>query len=304
MSERRLRSGKILESEQSKKQIYPKEKVVNESKSVNMAAAAADLLQELKSMRAELKGHITKLSDELKDFQRNTNERLSKIESIMSKVDEIDGIKSKQQELEGDVESIKESLNFVNINTEEVENLRKSNEELKKKVEHLERYSRDFNIRILGVNETQGEDCLAITMDFISSLGFEDAAAKVENAHRMGKKRDNKPRHIIAKLYSRPFKKKVIQVSKSEDGKATLGGARIVEDFSPGDFETRKKALPLMKKVIQVSKSEDGKATLGGARIVEDFSPGDFETRKKALPLMKKAYDEGKRLDLPEGNFG
>ena len=169
MSERCLRSGKILESEQSKKQIYPKEKVVNESKSANMAAAA-DLLEELKSMRAELKGHITKLSDELKDFQRNTNERLSKIESIMSKVDEIDGIKSKQQELQGDVESIKESLNFVNINTEEVENLRKSNE-LKKKVEHLERYSRDFNIRILGVNETQGEDCLAITMDFISSLG-------------------------------------------------------------------------------------------------------------------------------------
>ena len=87
----------------------------------------------------------------------------------MSKVNEI--------ELEGDVESIKDSLNFVNTNTEEVENLRKSNEELKKKVEHLERYSREFNIRILGVNETQGEDCLAITMDLIFSLGFEDAAA-------------------------------------------------------------------------------------------------------------------------------
>ena len=171
-------------------------------------AATADLLQELKSMRAELKGHIAKLSDELKDFQRNTNERLLKLESIMSKVDEIDGIKSKQQELGGDVESIKDLLNFVNVNTEEVENLRKSNEELKKKVEHLERYSRDSNVTILGVNETQGEDCFAIAMDFILSLGFEDAAAEVEKAHRTGRKRDNKPRHIIAKLYSRPFKKK------------------------------------------------------------------------------------------------
>ena len=74
----------------------------------------------------------------------------------------------------------------------------------------MERYSRDFNIRILGVNETQGEDCLAITMDFILSLGFEDAAAEVENAHRKGEKNvgTNKPSHIIAKLYSRPFKKK------------------------------------------------------------------------------------------------
>ena len=154
-------------------------------------AATADLLQELKSMRAELKGHIAKLSDELKDFQRNTNERLLKLESIMSKVDEIDGIKSKQQELGGDVESIKDLLNFVNVNTEEVENLRK-----------------DSNVTILGVNETQGEDCFAIAMDFILSLGFEDAAAEVEKAHRTGRKRDNKPRHIIAKLYSRPFKKK------------------------------------------------------------------------------------------------
>lgn len=118
---------------------------------------------------------------------------------------------------------------------------------LRKKVENLERYSRDFNIRILGVNETQGEDCLAISMDFISSLGFEDAVAEVENAHRTGKIRDDKPRHIIAKLYSRPFKKELIKVSKCEDGKATLGGARYVEDFSPSDFETRK-ALPLMKK--------------------------------------------------------
>ena len=94
----------------------------------------------------------------------------------------------KQQELEGDAESIKESLNFVNINTEEVENLCKSNEELKKKVEHLELYSRDFNIRILGVNETQGEHCLAITMDFVSSFGFEDAVAEAENDQRIGKK--------------------------------------------------------------------------------------------------------------------
>ena len=190
MSERCHRSGKsFVLSEQPRKN--PKEKVVNNSNSANMAVAA-DVLQELKSMRANLKGHITKLGNELKVFQCSTNERLLRIESIMSKVEEIDDIKNKQQQqLEGDVESIKESLNFVNISTEDVESLRKSNEELKKKVEHLERYSRDFNIRILGVNETQGEDCLGITIDLLSSLGFEDAGAEVENAHPTGKKRDD-----------------------------------------------------------------------------------------------------------------
>ena len=65
----------------------------------------------------------------------------------MSKVDEIDGLKTKQQQLEADVDNIKESqLNLVSTNTEEVEALRRNNDELKKRLEQLERYCRDFNI--------------------------------------------------------------------------------------------------------------------------------------------------------------
>ena len=72
----------------------------------------------------------------------------------MSKVDEIDGLKITQQQLEADVDNIKDSqLNLVSTNAEEVEPLRRNNDELKKTLEHLERYSRDFNIRLPGVNE-------------------------------------------------------------------------------------------------------------------------------------------------------
>ena len=59
--------------------------------------AASELLEELKSMRLDLTGQITKLSNDLKDSQRNTNDKLQKIESVMSKGDEIDGLKTKQQ---------------------------------------------------------------------------------------------------------------------------------------------------------------------------------------------------------------
>ena len=106
MSGKRLRSGKILAPERSDKQCnYSKKKASNLSK-LNMAAA--ELLEELKSMRLDLTGQITKLNDDLKDFKRNTNERLQKIESVMSKVDEIDGLKIKQQQLEADVGNIKD----------------------------------------------------------------------------------------------------------------------------------------------------------------------------------------------------
>ena len=122
--------------------------------------SAATLLQELKSMRTDLTGQIAKLSDDLKGFQRNISERLLKIESVISIFDEIDGLLTKQQDLATDVESIEESLSFVNTGTDEMNNLRKSHEELNIKLEHLERYPRDLNIRILGDNEEVGEDCM------------------------------------------------------------------------------------------------------------------------------------------------
>ena len=51
-------------------------------------------------------------------------------------------------------------------NKEEVDKLRRSNDDLRKKVEHLERYSRDFNVHNLGVSEEDGEDC-TIILDYI-----------------------------------------------------------------------------------------------------------------------------------------
>ena len=52
--------------------------------------------------------------------------------------------------------------------------LQERNRELKNKLEHLERYSRDFNIRLIGVEEEEGEDCMAIVSDHFTLLGFEE----------------------------------------------------------------------------------------------------------------------------------
>ena len=47
----------------------------------------------------------------------------------------------------------------------------------------------------------------------------------------------------------------------------------------------------------------DGKAVLSEVRFVEDFTPNDFEIRKKALPLMRKAFEEGKRVRFTKGKL-
>jgi len=142
----------------------------------------------------------------------------------------------------------------MNANTDEIDNLPQSNSELRKKLEHLERYSRDLNIRVLGVSEEDGGDSMVIILNYITRLGLKHAAAEVENEHRTGKKQGERPRHIIAKLYSRPFKRKLLQAAKSAGGKAELNEERFVEDFTPSDFETRKKALPLMRKAFEEGK--------------------------------------------------
>ena len=83
MSGKRLQSGKILALERSDKQRnYSKKKASNLSKS-NMAAA--ELLEELKSMRLDLTGQITKLSDDLKDFQRKLTKGCKKLKASCQK---------------------------------------------------------------------------------------------------------------------------------------------------------------------------------------------------------------------------
>ena len=58
-------------------------------------AMTAEVLKELKSRRSELTVQMKKLRDDLTNFQQETNARLSKIESVMSKIDDIDNLNDK-----------------------------------------------------------------------------------------------------------------------------------------------------------------------------------------------------------------
>ena len=109
-------------------------------------------------------------SDELATFQGTPDTRLAKIESVISKIDEIDNLKPKVEKLEEDFGDIKQS---VNITLNEASNLfQECNVELKRRVERLERYSRDFNIRVVSVAKQDGEDCLLIIRNYLTLLGF------------------------------------------------------------------------------------------------------------------------------------
>ena len=252
MSGRRLRSGKTVgkaEKEEIKRKTSLREK---EEISKDGSAMSDAILEELKSLRSDLTQQKQKISDELATFQGTTDTRLAKIESVISKIDEIDNLKPKVEKLEEEVGNMKQSVNTTFTETRKL--FQECNEELKRRVERLERYSRDFNIRVVGVVEQDGEDCLLIIRNYLTLLGFQDDLGEIENAHRTGRKREEKPRNTIVKLYSRPFKRVLLRVAKNQENKQALNGVRFVEDFTPYDFEIRKRALPIMKDAFDQGK--------------------------------------------------
>ena len=107
----------------------------------------------------------------------------------MSKIDEIEILNNKAQLLDEEVNRIKVSLTSTKSTVEAMDSkmedsfkkLQESNRELKNKLEHLERYSRDFNIRLIGIEEEEGEDCMTIVLDHFTLLGFEEAHGELEN---------------------------------------------------------------------------------------------------------------------------
>ena len=67
--------------------------------------------------------------------------------------------------------------------------------------------------------------------------------------------------------------------------------------------ENQEYSRPFKRRLLQIAKTPDKKAMLNGVRFVEDFTHNDFEVRKKALPIMQKAFEEGKKVKFAKGKL-
>lgn len=84
-----------------------------ELKTREESAMSDAILEELKSLRSDLAQQMQKISDELVTFQGSTDARLAKIESVISKIDEIDDLKPKVEKLAEDVGGMKQSVSIM-----------------------------------------------------------------------------------------------------------------------------------------------------------------------------------------------
>ena len=113
----------------------------------------------------------------------------------------------------------------------------------------LERYTRSFNFRILGLPESEGENCIDSVRQILKDK-FDIEALVIENAHLVGISHSDKPRQMIARFYSCATRRDVI--SSRERLRNT--GLRFVDDLTHKDLEEKRRIKPMMDKLYSDNK--------------------------------------------------
>ena len=123
---------------------------------------------------------------------------------------------------------------------------------LEAKLVASERHSRSFNVRLLGVPETDGENCVATVVDLLDrKFKLSGSAPVIENAHRIGKTQQDKPRHIIARFYSRVTRSTVMRTTRTNLRDSPL---RFVDDLTKEDLLEKQRVRPLMDELFKTNR--------------------------------------------------
>ena len=147
-----------------------------------------DIIDHVDEIRIDINTQITVVKEKVD----NVCQRASELEeSVLFAQNEItdnrkklDDMQGKISKLEGELSSLMDQ--FSSMSAKEKEN--------KEAINILERYSREFNFRIGGVDEQDNESSLQLVVDLIFDnkvlvdFSKEDIMQNIENAHRVGKK--------------------------------------------------------------------------------------------------------------------
>ena len=159
-----------------------------------------------------------------------------------------------------ELQEVKKSINFESANIRdhsaelqdlkakfeyrenEVERANSALATMESEINSLERYTRGFNIRIMGVAKHDDEYCIGRIQELLSEF-FNVSEPVIENAHRVGISRAGKPRRLIARFHSRAFRRDVISVAR-EQLKDTR--YRMADDLTAKDLDEKRRLRPLM----------------------------------------------------------
>ena len=141
----------------------------------------------------------TALETQFSNLETKVKSNTSEIQKIIESV-EFDSASIKDQSAQ---------IHELNIKLEnrdaELQHANYAIASMQSEINALERYTRGFKVRVMGIPEEEGEDCVTrVSRMLHDHFGISDPA--IENAHRVGKARDGKTRQVIARFHSRAIR--------------------------------------------------------------------------------------------------
>ena len=191
-----------------------------------LIAGQAALERKVNSLETKVNSNTTQITDIIKsvDFES---------EKSQDNANQIQELKIQLQQRESQLDSASYTISSMTSD-----------------LNSLERYTRSFNFRILGLPESEDENCMDSVRQILKDK-FDIEAPVIENAHRVGISRGDKPRQMIARFYSRAIRRDVMISSRERLRNTRL---RFVDDLTQKDLEEKRRIKPLMDKLYSENK--------------------------------------------------
>lgn len=167
---------------------------------------------------------------------------------------------------------IKDCKTQLQSTVRDVSAVKKDNAELMERVLELERYKRRWNLRIRGLKEKEGEDIREAVADLLVKISPSWSSSInqiVDSVHRIGRREDNRTRHVIIQFTQRLHRDALWRMTKDH---AICKELRIsfIEDLCKADRETRASLWPKIKEARDAGKRayfRGGAGYINGQRV-------------------------------------
>lgn len=164
---------------------------------------------------------------------------------------------------------IKDCKTKINLFDKRLTSVSTSHADLINRTSELERYKRRWNLRIIGVKETTGEDVRKEVISLLAEIAphlqhkLEDI---VDTIHRVGPKAKDKSRQVIIQFCMRKYRDEFWRSTKASDV-CKLRGIKFTEDLSKEDREARAALWPRISEARAAGKKAYYRGPYEGTRI-------------------------------------
>lgn len=262
-----------------------------------MDSSAIKLLLEAqeRAYNSALNMVVKQLNDQINKLEQKVSDLTTSLEYTQKEVDDLKA-NVKEHEKEKKEDKMKTDKLIQQIETSKLQV-----HELEEKVTYQEDYSRRKNLRISGLNE-RGDETWEQTAAAVTSLletKLQLPGVVLERAHRVGPRRDDRPRTVVARFARYGDRDAAIRRGSH------LKGTNIYlnEDLSSASLATKKAQIPLFKqaraegkiaffrhtKLIIRERTNGGAAGLGGRQAARVAGAAGGGPRGDLVPLTAAA---------------